>query len=117
MRAWKKGAVAFTLSIVWFGSGVIQSLSHAVLLRERSLFDKIIMFPVDVYFWIFDTFTSSTTFARSNFIQLILIFVSIIFTTVLVVTTYEILKRVKHLATAKKIFLLFVFIYFYQVPV
>ncbi len=112
MKAWKEWAAAFILSIVWYGSGFVQSLSHAVWQRERSLFDKIIIFPVDVYFWIFDTFTSATTVARSNFIKLILIFVSILFTTVLTVAIYEILKRIRHLADTKKIFLLLMFILF-----
>jgi len=107
----KKGVLAVVLSMVWYGAGMVQELSFAVWSRERSLFDKIIMFPVGINNWVFETIP---TLAKSNIIKFTPLFISIFLTAVLIVATYEVtyevLKRLKHLVATKKIFLLLVFI-------
>jgi len=109
MSTKKTWVIAFVLSILWYLAGIVQSISHAVWVRERSLFDKAIIFPFDVTRWISKLIQN---LAGSNVLKFIPLFASIFLTTVLIVVLYEILKRMKHFVVAKRIFLFFMFILF-----
>jgi len=89
-------AIAFSLSIVWYIAGMVQGIGHAVWVREYSLFDKLIMFPINLSFLISQKLKTVAGLQKSSYMEGLAVISSIVISAVVLLLIYRILKVLKN---------------------